>query len=194
MMCLYLCLHYVYVYLTNMCLSSNVYVIVTTIMKGVISYFPSPGVIHYVVSMCIPSEQEFGGSVETRRPNMDIPNDAIATVHGQGTIALSHVDAMSRCPRCAKSVSTPINVDMQEAMSTVWGTTCDSHAGLETSWRLPNDAIATVHGQGAIALSHVDDMSRCPRCHGAKSVLPSMSTCKWQWPPFGEQHATPTPV
>ena len=45
------------------------------VMKGVMSYFPSPGVIHYVVSMCIPSEQEFGGSVEIRRPNMDIPND-----------------------------------------------------------------------------------------------------------------------
>ena len=67
MMCLYLCLHYVHVYLTNMCLSSNVYVIVTTIMKGVISYFPSPGVVRYVVSICIPSEQEFGGSVEIRR-------------------------------------------------------------------------------------------------------------------------------
>ena len=56
----------------------------------------------------------------------------------------------------------------------------------------PNFPSLKVHGQGAIALSHVDDMSRCPRC--AKSVLPSMSTCKWQWPPFGEQHATPTPV
>ena len=54
---------------------SNVYLIVTTIMKGVISYFPSPGVVRYVVSICIPSEQEFGGSVEIRRPNMDIPNE-----------------------------------------------------------------------------------------------------------------------
>ena len=59
-------------------------------------------------------------------------------------------------------IRTPIDVDMQVAMATVWGTTCDSHAGLETSWCLPNDAIATVHGQGAIALLHVDDMSRCP--------------------------------
>ena len=33
-------------------------------MKGVISYFPSPGGVLYIVSMCIPSEQEFGGSVE----------------------------------------------------------------------------------------------------------------------------------
>ena len=43
---------------------------------------------------------------------------------------------------------TPIDVDimMQVAMATVWGTTCDSHAGLETSWCLPNDAIATAHG------------------------------------------------
>ena len=69
-------------------------------------------------------------------------------------------------------IRTPIDVDMQVAMATVWGTTCDSHAGLETSWCLPNDAIATVHGRGAIALLHVDDMSRCPRC--AKSVLPLM--------------------
>jgi hypothetical protein len=75
MMCLYLCLHYVHVYLTNMCLSSNVYVIVTTIMKGVISYFPSPGVVRYVVSICIPSEQEFGGSVEIRRSYTAIPNE-----------------------------------------------------------------------------------------------------------------------
>ena len=44
-------------------------------MKGVISYFPSPGVIHNVVSICIPSEQEFGGSVEIRRLNTAIPNE-----------------------------------------------------------------------------------------------------------------------
>ena len=54
---------------------SNVYLIVTTIMEGVVSYFPSPGVVQYVVSICIPSEQEFGGSVEIRRPNVDISND-----------------------------------------------------------------------------------------------------------------------
>jgi hypothetical protein len=63
---------------------------------------------------------------------------------------------------CQIRTSTPIDVDMQVAMATVWGTTCDPHAGLEASWCLPNDAIATVHGQGAIALLHVDDMSRCP--------------------------------
>ena len=57
-------------------------------------------------------------------------------------------------------IRTPIDVDMQVEMATVWGTTCDSHAGLETSWCLPNDAIATVHSQGAIALLHVDDMCR----------------------------------
>ena len=49
--------------------------IVTTIMKGVISYFPSPGVVRCVVSICIPSEQEFGGSVEIRRLNTAIPNE-----------------------------------------------------------------------------------------------------------------------
>ena len=59
-------------------------------------------------------------------------------------------------------IRTPIDVDMQVAMATVWGTTCDPHAGLEASWCLSNDAIATVHGQGAIALLHVDDMSRLP--------------------------------
>ena len=48
-----------------------------TAWKGVISYFPCLGVnvIHYVVFLCIPSEQEFGGSVEIRRHNVDIPNE-----------------------------------------------------------------------------------------------------------------------
>ena len=90
-----------------------------------------------------------------------IPNDAITTVHAAGAIAMLHIDGMSRLPLMCQ-IRTPIDVDMQVAMAAVWGTTCDSHAGLETSWCLPNDAIATVHGQGAIALSHVDDMSRCP--------------------------------
>ena len=55
-------------------LSSHVYVIVTTTMNGVISYFPYPGVARHVVSICIPSEQEFGGSVEIRRSYTAIPN------------------------------------------------------------------------------------------------------------------------
>ena len=75
MMCLYMCIHYVYAYLINMCVIFKCYVIVTTIMKGVISYFPSPGVVRYVVSICIPSEQEFGGSVEIRRSYTAIPNE-----------------------------------------------------------------------------------------------------------------------
>ena len=55
--------------------SSHVLLIATTIMKGIISYFLSPGVVRCVVSICVPSEQEFGGSVEIRRPNTDIPNE-----------------------------------------------------------------------------------------------------------------------
>ena len=44
-------------------------------MKDAISYFPSLGVIHNDVPICIPSEQEFGGSVEIRRPYTEIPNE-----------------------------------------------------------------------------------------------------------------------
>ena len=62
----------------------------------------------------------------------------------------------------------------------------------------PPDAPGAMSRCGAVLrcrevhMAAVPNSSRCLRC--AKSVLPSMSTCKWQWPPFGEQHATPTPV
>ena len=75
MMCLCICIHHVYVYVNDMCLFFKCLFDCNYLMKGVISYFPSPGVVRYVVSMCIPSEQEFGGSVEIRRPNTDIPNE-----------------------------------------------------------------------------------------------------------------------
>ena len=75
MMCLGMCIHHVYVYVNDMCLFFKCLFDCNYLMKGVISYFPSPGVIHYVVSICIPSEQEFGGSVEIRRPNTEIPNE-----------------------------------------------------------------------------------------------------------------------
>ena len=75
MMCLFVCIHHVYVYMNDMCLFCKFVFDCNCLMKGVMSYFPSPGVICYVVSMCIPSEQEFRGSVEIRRPNVDISND-----------------------------------------------------------------------------------------------------------------------
>ena len=118
-------------------------------------------------------------------------NDAITTVHAAGAIAPLHVDSMSRLPLMCQ-IRTPIDIDMQVAMATVWGTTCGSHTDSDAPWCILNDAIATVHAAGAIAMSHVHDMSRCHRC--AKSVLPLMSTCKWQWLPFVKQHATHAPV
>ena len=74
-MCLCMYIHHVSVYVNDMCLFCKCVFNCNCLMKGVMSYFPSPGVIHYVVSICIPSEQEFGGSVEIRRPNVEIPND-----------------------------------------------------------------------------------------------------------------------
>ena len=53
-----MCIHHVFVYINDMCVILQCLFDSNCLMKGVISYFPSPCVIHNVVSIwhCIPSE------------------------------------------------------------------------------------------------------------------------------------------
>ena len=65
----------IFVYVNDMCFILQCLFDCNYLMKDAISYFPSLGVIHNDVPICIPSEQEFGGSVEIRRPYTAIPNE-----------------------------------------------------------------------------------------------------------------------